>query len=75
LTSHKYVVIIEKGRKGYGAYLPDLPGCVATGKTKELVQRRIRDAVDMHLKSMIEDGDPIPEPTSQCEYLDVQLAS
>jgi predicted RNase H-like HicB family nuclease len=71
----RYGYVIEKTKTGFSAYVPDLPGCIATGKTKELVQRRIREAVDIHLKSMIEDGDPIPEPTSQYEYLDVQLAS
>jgi predicted RNase H-like HicB family nuclease len=71
----RYGYVIEKTKTGFSAYVPDLPGCIATGKTKELVQRRIREAVDIHLRSMIEDGDPIPEPTSQCEYLDVQLAS
>jgi predicted RNase H-like HicB family nuclease len=71
----RYGYVIEKSKTGFAAYVPDLPGCIATGKTKQLVRRRIQEAVEIHLKSMIEDGDPIPEPTSQCEYLEVQLAS
>ena len=71
----RYGYVIEKAKTAFSAYVPDLPGCVATGKTKEQVRRRIQEAVEIHLKSMLEDGDQIPEPTSQCEYLNVQLAS
>jgi predicted RNase H-like HicB family nuclease len=71
----RYGYVIEKTTTGFSAYVPDLPGCIATGKTKELVRQRIQEVVEIHLKSMLEDGDPIREPTSQCEYLDVQLAS
>ena len=71
----RYGYVIEKTKTGFSAYLPDLPGCVATGKTKQQVRRRIHGAVAFHLKSMKEDGDRIPKPTSQCGYLDVQLAS
>ena len=60
----KYAVIYEKGKTGYGAYVPDLPGCVAVGKTLKLVQKRIREAIELHLEGMREDGDPVPEPTS-----------
>ena len=71
----RYGYVMEKSKTGFSAYVPDLPGCIATGKTKEQVRRRIQEAVEIHLKSMLEDGDRIPEPTSQCEYLNVQLAS
>ena len=71
----KWVVIIEKTRTGFSAYVPDLPGCVAAGKTKAQVRRRIHEAAEIHLKSMIEDGDPIPQPTSRWEYVEVQLPS
>jgi predicted RNase H-like HicB family nuclease len=67
--------VMEKSKTGFSAYVPDLPGCIATGKTKEQVRRRLQEAVEIHLQSMLEDGDRIPEPTSRCEYLDVQLAS
>ncbi len=60
----KFAVIYEKGKTGYGAYVPDLPGCVAVGKTLPLVQRRIREAIELHLQGMLEDGERIPEPTS-----------
>ena len=60
-----YAVIYEKSGTGYGAYLPDLPGCVATGATFEETQERIREAVEAHLAGMIEDGEPIPEPETR----------
>ena len=52
----KYAVIIEQTKTGFSAYVPDLPGCIATSKTKELVRRRIQEAVGIHLESMLEDG-------------------
>jgi len=71
----RYGYVIEKTKTGFSAYLPDLPGCIATGKTKEQIRRRIQEAVAIHLQSMMEDGDPIPKPTTEWEYLDIQLAS
>ena len=71
----RYGYVIEKSQTGYGAYVPDLPGCIATGRTIGQVRQRIQEAVEIHLQSMIEDGDPIPEPTSQFDYLEVKLAS
>ena len=71
----RYAIVVERAVNNYSAYVPDLPGCIATGKTKEQVRRRIQEAVEIHLQSMLEDGDRIPEPTSRCEYLDAQLAS
>ncbi|HZH92354.1 MAG TPA: type II toxin-antitoxin system HicB family antitoxin [Pyrinomonadaceae bacterium] len=66
----RYAMIIEQGERNYSAYLPDLPGCVATGKTVEEVKRRMREAVELHLRGMREDGLPIPEPTSTVEYVE-----
>ncbi len=63
-------MIIERGERNYSAYLPDLPGCVATGKTLEEVRQRMRQAVDMHLRGLREDGLPIPEPSSMAEYVE-----
>jgi predicted RNase H-like HicB family nuclease len=60
----KYAVIYEKSSNGYGAYVPDLPGCVAVGDTLDETQQLIREAIQLHLQGMREDGDPIPEPTS-----------
>jgi predicted RNase H-like HicB family nuclease len=60
----EYAVIYEKGPESWGAYLPDLPGLVAAGDTLEEVQTLINEGLQIHLESMLEDGDPIPEPTS-----------
>ena len=66
----RYAMIIEKGERNYSGYLPDLPGCIAAGKTVEEVKRRMREAVELHLRGMREDGLPIPEPTSTVEYVE-----
>ncbi len=63
----KYVVVYEKTENNYSAYIPDLPGCVAAGETREEVQRLIRKAIAMHLKAMREAGEPAPEPTTWAE--------
>lgn len=60
----QYVVIIESGQNSYGAYVPDLPGCVAIATTKEEVLELIREAIELHLESMREEGISIPEPSS-----------
>ena len=67
----KYAVIFEKSATGFGAYVPDRPGCVAVGKTLDETQRLIREAIELHLQGMREDGDPIPEPSSIAEYVTV----
>jgi predicted RNase H-like HicB family nuclease len=66
----RYAMIIEQGEKNYSAYLPDLPGCIATGKTVAEVKERMSKAIDLHLRGMREDGLPIPEPTSLVEYVE-----
>ena len=58
----KYTVVIEKTPNNYAAYVPDLPGCVATGSTREELLEQIREAIEFHIEGMIEDGEPIPEP-------------
>ena len=63
--------VVENAGTNYGAYVPDLPGCVATGATKKDVERLIREAIELHLEGMAEDGLPIPEPTSDVEYVEV----
>jgi predicted RNase H-like HicB family nuclease len=60
----RYLVVIEPGPHNYGAYVPDLPGCVATGKTVEKTLANIQGAMEMHLSAMMEDGDPIPLPVT-----------
>ena len=67
----RYAVIIESGKRNFSAYVPDLPGCVSTGKTLAEVRRNIREAIRFHLDGMREDGDPIPEPTSIGETVEV----
>ena len=69
--SKRYAVVIEKGAGNYGAYVPDLPGCVATGTTIEQVEREIQEAIELHLEGMRADGLPIPEPSSAVKYVEV----
>lgn len=69
----RYAVIIEKGTSSYGAYVPDLPGCVAIGETVEEVKILIQEAIDFHLEGMIEDGDDIPQPSSFVEYIETEI--
>lgn len=68
-----YVVIIEKGPTNFGAYLPDLPGCVAVADTEVEVWKLIVEAVELHLETMQENGDPIPEPQSSARVLEVEI--
>lgn len=70
----KYLVIIEQGPESFGAYVPDLPGCVAAGKTREEVKQLIREAVTFHLEDMRRTGQPIPQPTSVPEYVEPDAA-
>lgn len=67
----KYAIVIEKAKSNYSAYVPDLPGCVATGATIEEVETQIREAIEFHIEGMREDGEPIPPPISHVEYVDV----
>jgi len=67
----RYAIVIEKAENNYSAYVPDLPGCVATGATVEETEAEIREAIEFHLQGMREDGLPIPEPASKVEYVDV----
>ena len=67
----RYAIVIEKAESNYAAYVPDLPGCVATGQTIEETEQEIREAIDLHLRGMREDGLPIPEPSSSVDYVDI----
>lgn len=64
-----YAVVIEKAKANYAAYVPDLPGCVATAKTLPAVRREIREAIRFHLDGLIEDRLPIPRPSSKAIYI------
>ena len=66
----KYAVVIEKGPNSYGAHVPDLPGCIAVAETLDELDELIHEAIEIHLKGIIEDGLPIPEPTTICEYVE-----
>ena len=67
----QYAIVIEKAENNYSAYVPDLPGCVATGDTLEAVEADIREAIEFHIEGMREDGDSIPLPQCKVEYIDV----
>lgn len=67
----RYAVVIEKAENNYAAYVPDLPGCVATGQTIKETEQEIRIAIEFHLRGMREDGLPIPQPSIQVEYVEV----
>ncbi|MFH1600653.1 MAG: type II toxin-antitoxin system HicB family antitoxin [Pseudomonadota bacterium] len=67
----RYAIVIEKSENNYGAWAPDLPGCVAVGDSVEEVERLMREAIEFHLEGMREDGDPIPPPVARVNYVDV----
>ncbi len=69
----RYLIILEKAEGNWGAFVPDLPGCVALGDTVEETMELMRGAIDMHLEAMVEDGDPIPAPTTLAEYINVKV--
>ena len=67
----KYAVVYEKSENNYAAYVPDLPGCIATGKTRRNVERLIREAIAFHVEGLRERGDAVPEPVTWAELVDV----
>ncbi len=67
----KYAIVIEQAENNYSAYVPDLPGCVATGATIEEVEVQIREAIEFHIEGMREDGEPVPAPLSKVDYVEV----
>lgn len=67
----RYAVVIEQAEGNYSAYVPDLPGCVATGASIEEIEERIREAIAFHLEGLREDGAAIPQPTIQVEYVEI----
>jgi len=68
-----YLVIIEKTNRNYSAFLPDIPGCVATGATKDEVLKNLKMALALHVEGLREDGLPIPEPVAQSSYVSASL--
>ena len=67
----RYAYVVEKGPTSYGAYVPDLPGCIAVATTASAVKKLIVEAISLHVEGMREDDLPIPEPETECEYVDV----
>jgi predicted RNase H-like HicB family nuclease len=70
----KYLIVIEKAKRNYSAYAPDLPGCVATGRTVDEVRKKMREAIDFHIEGMRQDGLPIPPPSSSSDYVRAKVA-
>jgi len=70
----KYLVVIEEGREGFGAYVPDLPGCVSAGTTQEEVLQLIKEAIELHIESMVKDGERVPAPLSRAALVEVRAA-
>ncbi len=67
----RYMVVIERGERSWGAHVPDLPGCIAVGRTRNEVLKLIREAIDFHIEGLREDGLPIPSPSSESEFVEV----
>jgi predicted RNase H-like HicB family nuclease len=67
----RYAIVVEKAKSNYGAYVPDLPGRVATGATIEETERRLREAIELHVRGLREDGLAVPEPSSVVDYVEV----
>jgi predicted RNase H-like HicB family nuclease len=67
----KFLIVIEETATGYSAYSPDVPGCVSTGRTREEVERSMREAIEFHLDGLREEGLPIPQPSSSAAYVEV----
>ena len=66
---HRFLIVIEKADGNYSAYSPDLPGCVATGETRDQVARHMHEAIDMHMRGLLEDKLPVPQSRSFAEYI------
>ena len=69
----KYAIVVERAERNYAAYVPDLPGCVATGATVEEVEDLLREAIEVHIAGLREDGLPVPAPSSVVDYLEVSV--
>jgi len=70
----KYLVILEPGPESWGAHVPDLPGCIAVGETREEAAALIRDAVAMHVDGLREEGAPVPKPVSEATFVEIEAA-
>ena len=70
----EYLVVVEKGKKSFGAYVPDLPGCAALAETRREVLKLIREGIELHLEALMEAGEPIPPPASKSEVVKIRAA-
>ena len=71
---HRFLIIIEQAEGNYSAYSPDLPGCIATGATREETERNMHEAIELHVRGMVEDGIPIPGSNTFAEYVAVRAS-
>lgn len=67
----RFLIVIEKTETGYSSYSPDLPGCVSTGKTREEIERNMREAIEFHVEGLREEGYPVPEPQTSSSYVEL----
>jgi predicted RNase H-like HicB family nuclease len=67
----RYAIVVERAGKNYSAYVPDLPGCIATGKTVKATERLLREAIEIHVAGLREDGLVVPEPSCIVDYVDI----
>ncbi len=70
----RYMVVVERGEKSWGAHVPDLPGCVAVGESRDDVLRLIREAIEFHIEGLQQEGLPVPAPMSEGEFVEVLVA-
>lgn len=70
----RYAIVIERGDGNFSAYVPDLPGCVSTGKTVDEVRANMQEAIRFHIDGMIEDGDAVPPPSAISDYVEADAA-
>jgi len=70
----RYLVIVERGQTSWGAHVPDLPGCIAVGDTRDEVMRLIREAIDLHIEGLRLDGQSLPQPASESDFVEVSAA-
>lgn len=70
----KYMVILEKGESGFGAHVPDLPGCIAAGETRAEALNLIKEAIEFHIEGLRDSGEPIPPPSSEGEFIEIDAA-
>jgi predicted RNase H-like HicB family nuclease len=70
----RYAVVLERAPQNWAAYVPDLPGCVTTGKSLDEAKHNIREAIELHLEAMEEVGEPIPEPSTEVEFVELSVA-